>query len=66
MRCSCQVCGTYMVQREQGVQSGCVCPECFHTCTACISPEGGQPLGPDQLRSLLINRQFPDRRKSGI
>ena len=38
MRCSCKVCGTYMVQREQGVESGCVCPECFYTCSACVTP----------------------------
>ena len=65
MRCSCKVCGTYMVQREQGVQSGCVCPECFYTCSACISPEGGQPLSADQLRSVLMSRQFLDREEEG-
>ena len=53
MRCSCKVCGTYMVQREQGVQSGCVCPQCFYTCCA------------DQLRSVLLSRQFLDREESG-
>ena len=65
MRCSCKVCGTYMVQREQGVESGCVCPECFYTCSACISPEGGQPLSADQLRSVLMSRQFLDREEEG-
>lgn len=65
MRCSCKVCGTYMVQREQGVKSGCVCPACFYACAACISPEGGKPLGPDQLRSLLLSRQLLDREEEG-
>lgn len=65
MRCSCKVCGTYMVQREQGVQSGCVCPECFYTCSACVTPEGGNPLSPDQLRAVLLNRRFLDREEEG-
>ena len=36
MRCSCQKCGEYMVQREQGVESMCVGPNCFNTCSACM------------------------------
>ncbi len=65
MRCSCKVCGTYMVQREQGVESGCVCPACFYTCSACVTPEGGQPLSADQLRSVLLSRQYLDRAEEG-
>ena len=34
MRCSCRVCGTYMVQVEHGLQSGCKCPDCG-TCCGC-------------------------------
>ena len=58
MRCSCRVCGTYMVQREQGVESGCVCPQCFATCTACVTPEGGKPLSPGELRQVFLSRKF--------
>ena len=28
-------------------------------------PEGGQPLSPDQLRTVLLNRQFLDREDEG-
>ena len=65
MRCSCKVCGTYMVQREQGVESSCVCPECLYTCSACVTPEGGSPLNPDRLRSFLLSRQVLDRENEG-
>ena len=65
MRCSCRVCGTYMVQREQGVESGCVCPTCFATCSACVTPEGGQPLSPEQLRAVLLSRRFQDQAEEG-
>ena len=58
MRCSCKVCGTYMVQQEKGVESGCVCPQCFFTCSACVTPEGGRPLNPDELRSAFLSRQL--------
>ncbi|MDD3920210.1 MAG: hypothetical protein PHO41_03400 [Eubacteriales bacterium] len=39
MRCSCKACGTYMVQHEQGLESGCICPECFSKCNACMGTE---------------------------
>ncbi|MBQ3761623.1 MAG: hypothetical protein II875_06400 [Clostridia bacterium] len=35
MRCSCQVCGTYMVQSES-LELGCVCPECGQRCKQCL------------------------------
>lgn len=57
MRCSCQRCGTYMVQDEKGVQSRCICPECFFTCSACVSASGGQPLDLDSLRMLALLRE---------
>lgn len=61
MRCSCKVCGTYMVQRERGVESGCVCPQCFTVCTACISPLGGKPLSPEDLKQAYAFGAFrPD------
>lgn len=60
MRCSCRVCGAYMVQREQGIFSGCVCPECFSSCHMCTQSEGGTPKSPDELRSAFMLRA-PDR-----
>lgn len=57
MRCSCQRCGTYMVQDEKGVQSRCICPECFFTCSACVAESGGQPLDLDSLRMLALLRE---------
>lgn len=35
MRCSCHECGTYMNQSE-GIELGCVCPECGYRCKACL------------------------------
>ena len=35
MRCSCHVCDTYMNQSE-GIELGCVCPECGYRCKACL------------------------------
>lgn len=35
MRCSCKACGTYMVQTERGLFSGCQCPECGNICRDC-------------------------------
>lgn len=58
MRCSCKVCGTYMVQRERGVESGCVCPQCFTVCTACISPLGGKPLSAEDLKEAYAFGAF--------
>ncbi len=57
MRCSCQRCGTYMVQDEKGVLSGCICPECFFTCSACVSGSGGQPLDIESLKMLALLRE---------
>ena len=35
MRCSCQVCDTYMVHAES-MELGCVCPECGYRCKECL------------------------------
>ena len=35
MRCSCHNCDTYMVHSE-GLELGCVCPECGYRCKACL------------------------------
>ncbi len=57
MRCSCQRCGAYMVQDEKGVKSRCICPECFFTCSACVSESGGKPLDLESLRMLAVLRE---------
>jgi len=57
MRCSCQRCGAYMVQDEKGVQSRCICPECFNVCSACITTSGGQPLDIESLKMLALLRE---------
>lgn len=56
MRCSCRVCGTYMIQREKGIESGCVCPECLNTCTLCTMSDGGTPLSPGELAAAYLFR----------
>ena len=48
MRCGCPDCGTYMVQREQGLKSGCVCPACFFACADCMGTER-PPANIDEL-----------------
>ena len=49
MRCSCQVCGTYMVHAES-LELGCVCPECGYRCKACLGTNS--VLSRDALRHL--------------
>lgn len=49
MRCSCQNCGTYMVQSED-LTLGCICPQCGARCTACLGTDS--VLTPEQIRSL--------------
>ncbi len=50
MRCSCILCGTYMVQQERGIDSYCICPNCQNTCSVCMGSGtkmekgGGLPL----------------------
>ena len=39
MRCGCPDCGSYMIQQERGLFSGCVCPACGASCTACMGTE---------------------------
>ena len=46
-----------MVQDEKGVQSRCICPECFFVCSACVGTSGGQPLDLDSLKMLALLRE---------
>ena len=38
MRCSCQICGTYLVHSES-LELGCVCPECGYRCKECLGTD---------------------------
>lgn len=51
MRCSCQNCGTYMVQSE-GIELGCVCPQCGTRCKMCLGTNSVVPR--DQLRKVAV------------
>ncbi len=59
MRCTCQVCGTYMVQDEKGILSRCICPNCFAVCNACLGTEQ-RPLSPQDLAQLYQQRRMHD------
>ncbi len=54
MRCSCKACGTYMVQTERGLFSGCQCPECGNICRDCMGSVDS-PLTPEQLRQRFCS-----------
>lgn len=48
-----------MVQDEKGLESRCICPECFTTCSACMgTPQ--QPASPEELRALMRERERYD------
>jgi len=53
MRCSCQKCGTYMIQSEEGLKSGCRCPDCGHMCRDCMGSVQG-PMTPDEIREAFV------------
>lgn len=59
MRCSCRVCGTYMVQDEKGLSSRCICPQCFSTCSACMGTIG-EPLPLEDLKFVALMRESAD------
>ena len=51
MRCGCPQCGTYMIQSE-GIDFGCVCPECLYRCRACMGTN--TVVSREDLRSLTF------------
>lgn len=55
MRCSCHVCDTYMNQSE-GLELGCVCPECGYRCKACLGTNS--VVSREALKSLKYNPAF--------
>ncbi|MEN6471834.1 MAG: hypothetical protein ABFC62_10255 [Clostridiaceae bacterium] len=59
MRCSCRVCGAYMVQSERGLSSGCRCPECLNECSDCMGTIQ-TPLTAEELKkreALFLSRE---------
>lgn len=60
MRCSCKACGTYMVQTERGLMSGCQCPECGNMCRDCMGSVEA-PLTPDAIKARFQNASFEAR-----
>ncbi len=52
MRCSCRVCGTYMIQTERGLDSGCKCPDCGFECRDCMG-SAQPPMNTDELRKRM-------------
>ena len=55
MRCSCHECGTYMNQSE-GIELGCVCPECGYRCKACLGTNS--VVSRERLRDLARDPAF--------
>ena len=51
MRCGCPECGTYMIQSE-GINFGCVCPECLFRCRACMGTN--TVVSRENLRHLVF------------
>ena len=68
MRCSCHVCDTYM-NHSEGLELGCVCPECGYRCKAClgtnsvVSRDALKNLGrdPDFLNKIFSEPEQPGR-----
>ena len=55
MRCSCKVCGTYMVQAESE-HLGCVCPDCGYRCDDCLGTD--TVVSRDRLAELASDPRF--------
>lgn len=55
MRCSCKVCGTYMVQADSD-RLGCVCPDCGYRCNDCLGTN--TVVSHDRLRDLANDPRF--------
>ena len=52
MRCACHVCDTYMVHSE-GLELGCVCPECGYRCKACLGTDS--VISRESLKNIQYN-----------
>ena len=49
-----------MVQQEHGLESRCICPQCFATCSACMGTEQ-QPEHREGLALIQYLRERYDR-----
>ena len=67
MRCSCQVCGTYMVHSES-MALGCVCPECRQRCQQCLGTN--TVVSKEALRSAIerftVKYTFEDMQNTAV
>lgn len=50
-----------MVQDEKGLESRCICPNCFETCSACMGTEQ-TPVTGDRFQVIAMLRERYDRR----
>jgi len=48
-----------MVQEEKGLESRCVCPECFAVCSACMGTRQ-EPLKAGEFKDLMLARERYD------
>ena len=64
MRCSCRVCGTYMVQVEHGLESGCKCPDYGAMCHDCMGSEQ-PPMSVGELRAQMMLRMRAGTEENG-
>ena len=55
MRCSCKVCGTWMVQADSD-RLGCVCPDCGYRCDDCLGTD--TVVSRDALAALASDPRF--------
>ena len=55
MRCSCKVCGTYMIQTESE-RIGCVCSDCGYRCNDCLGTD--TVVTRDRLAGLAFDPRF--------
>lgn len=62
MRCGCPQCGTYMIQSE-GIDFGCVCPECLYRCRACMGTN--TVVSRENLRSLAFRNMSAEDETPG-
>lgn len=51
-----------MVQDERGLESRCICPNCFWTCSACMGTEQ-TPVQKEGLELIAMLRERYDRQQ---
>lgn len=51
-----------MVQDERGLESRCICPNCFWTCSACMGTEQ-TPVQKEGLKLIAMLRERYDRQQ---